>query len=482
MSRFSTLLSGYISSQNVKIASLAAFCQYDRATLYRIVKGQRQPTGLEQVRQFSRFFNLSPTESDELVEAYYEQLYGVESYRSHRNVMDFLLSFSEFINTAPYRLNISVDFTNANPIIDAPCTVLKSSGALTNALIYAFGQEAALPDGEVMIAVQPGARSVFSVLEQVDRSHNLKITHLICLDNTGNRLDANIDALSCTLTTLSKHRNYTCSYYYDDTASRFDDYSLLPYLVITSDMAISFNASGTAGFCYRFPEAVEIFRSFFLKLAASATLLHHRIETIFEEIAFFQARGATSREFHCIDAVPCILAFIPPHILGRVVMEDNPLREDGLKMIAAYLQNIHTLFTKTDSGCYFTQEGLANFARTGRSPEVPSAFYRPLTPTERAQVLRTMLSFVKSGQFRIMKNPLSACSPNFFVDIFEDSLSFTYTDQDSLFISSLSEPGLIGQFMDFFTHLGNYGYLYSNEEAAAIVENQIDALLKMKNA
>ncbi|MDD2414871.1 MAG: hypothetical protein PHI94_06860 [Eubacteriaceae bacterium] len=79
---FSALMMHYISTRNVRIADLAAYCHYDRATLYQIIRGKRAPVDQAQVKQFVIYLKLNLAQQEELFGAYYECLYGPQAYRT----------------------------------------------------------------------------------------------------------------------------------------------------------------------------------------------------------------------------------------------------------------------------------------------------------------------------------------------------------------------------------------------------------------
>ena len=47
MSEFSTVLSRFVKEKDVNVYRLAKYCGYDRANLYKVMRGERKPPSLE---------------------------------------------------------------------------------------------------------------------------------------------------------------------------------------------------------------------------------------------------------------------------------------------------------------------------------------------------------------------------------------------------------------------------------------------------
>ena len=53
MSVFSDLLSDYINEKQIKILSLAKYCDMDRSTMYKIMNGKRNPPSQETLKKMA---------------------------------------------------------------------------------------------------------------------------------------------------------------------------------------------------------------------------------------------------------------------------------------------------------------------------------------------------------------------------------------------------------------------------------------------
>ena len=68
MSVFSDTLTRYIEHKNIKVFSLAKYCNLDRSTMYKILNGKRNPPSSEVFEKMTQFMHLTPIEYNFLKE------------------------------------------------------------------------------------------------------------------------------------------------------------------------------------------------------------------------------------------------------------------------------------------------------------------------------------------------------------------------------------------------------------------------------
>ena len=66
MNEFAKLLSAFVKEKGVKIQPFARYCGYDRANMYKILKGQRNLPGREIVEKAAKYMHLLPSEEEKL--------------------------------------------------------------------------------------------------------------------------------------------------------------------------------------------------------------------------------------------------------------------------------------------------------------------------------------------------------------------------------------------------------------------------------
>ena len=64
MSEFSTVLSRFVKEKDVNVYRLAKYCGYDRANLYKVMRGERKPPSLEVLNLLCEYMHLSPAEEE----------------------------------------------------------------------------------------------------------------------------------------------------------------------------------------------------------------------------------------------------------------------------------------------------------------------------------------------------------------------------------------------------------------------------------
>ena len=114
MSEFSQLLSNHIHNKKVTIYALAQYCNVDRSSIYKIIRGKRLPSTISTIEQISEFIHLTPLEHEELLETYQITLIGADNYYRRKDVMNFLTNFAENTRSVPMHYSIA-DFTEQFP-------------------------------------------------------------------------------------------------------------------------------------------------------------------------------------------------------------------------------------------------------------------------------------------------------------------------------------------------------------------------------
>ena len=93
MSVFSDTLTRYIEHKNIKVFSLAKYCNLDRSTMYKILNGKRNPPSSEVFEKMTQFMHLTPIEYNFLKETLEITQVGPDTYYS-KECRKFYLSVS----------------------------------------------------------------------------------------------------------------------------------------------------------------------------------------------------------------------------------------------------------------------------------------------------------------------------------------------------------------------------------------------------
>ena len=93
MSIFSDLLKHYVHEKNVKVMSLAHYCNLERSTVYKFINGKREPMSAELVEQIAQFIKLTPLETYQLKEAWKIARMGKTPYYIRKSIEHFMADF-----------------------------------------------------------------------------------------------------------------------------------------------------------------------------------------------------------------------------------------------------------------------------------------------------------------------------------------------------------------------------------------------------
>lgn len=95
MSAFSDTLSQYISNKNVKVYSMAKYCDTDRSSMYKFISGKRNPPSDEIIKKMGQFMHLTPLEWQKLKESWDIARIGADVYYKRKSVESFICNFPE---------------------------------------------------------------------------------------------------------------------------------------------------------------------------------------------------------------------------------------------------------------------------------------------------------------------------------------------------------------------------------------------------
>ena len=182
MNEFANLLSAFVKEKGVKIQPFARYCGYDRANMYKILKGQRNLPGREIVEKAAKYMHLLPSEEEKLWEAYEISAQGSDNYYRRKEVQKF---FTEPILSS--NVNITA-LTEGEPakfcILNNESIPLRGGYEIDAALFRLIGEESRNKDGHLRLMIQPESNSLSSILSvHGNYACNTRIDHIVCLSS-----------------------------------------------------------------------------------------------------------------------------------------------------------------------------------------------------------------------------------------------------------------------------------------------------------
>ena len=147
MSVFSDTLTRYIEHKNIKVFSLAKYCNLDRSTMYKLISGKRNPPPRDILKKMILFMHLTPTEIQHLEEAWNVTRIGPEIYYKRKSVENFICHFPSHFSVSPDEFIFSSKIVQHNP--DSDCIALTSMQQVNYFIHKMFLTEASRSSGKI---------------------------------------------------------------------------------------------------------------------------------------------------------------------------------------------------------------------------------------------------------------------------------------------------------------------------------------------
>lgn len=484
MSVFSDLLKHYIHEKNVKVMSLAHYCNLERSTVYKFINGKREPMSAELVEQIAHFIKLTPLETYQLKEAWKMARMGENDYYIRKSIEHFL---SDFPNKSTTSLH-SITPPHANLVNSFPtgqnCLLLNSRQALDSSVHQILMTEASKTDGRIALFLQPDYPFLLHLLSTIQPSGSLKIDHIFSLNRSARFTEAHelyeLYYLRNLFPVYMNKLDYRIHCFYTDEISHFRKLSALPYMILTSEYAITCSSDYQMGILYQDPDILQALWNLFnshqdLCQPAFQTfpIIADDLPSLFQFVA--KTRASSDMAIF-IQPEACILPFLRKDLLEEIFNYDLPGADYVISMADALFMDNMQRIKNGKFVIYFTEYGMTRFLRDGLFEEIPSTFYHPLNIKQRIRILQEISQCCHDGSYRILKKPLNHLSENLRMALCGNTCSLTYqTNFGEHMCFAITEPFILQIFYDFLTEMDPDSY-YAPEEAVNIMNAMIKQL------
>lgn len=181
MSYFSELLSYYSKRIGVNSPQIASYCNLDRVTVYRFIKGKTLPKDKKTVDKMAVFLQLTTDEKATLTEAYECTRLGPHVYWERRYIRSFIKSFS---GTVPAMPLIQFDTSHLEDL-HGETIVLGGRDQTIMRIQKEILKESENPHGEISLRMSACINIVMDLLLVAGKKNTaLKVNHLIPITNT----------------------------------------------------------------------------------------------------------------------------------------------------------------------------------------------------------------------------------------------------------------------------------------------------------
>ena len=426
MSTFSRLLNSLVHQKDISVYPMTQYCGIDRTLMYKYLNGKDYPKEQAIVDRMADFMRLSPLESEELLTAWQIEKIGWKEWNSRRNVEDFLLSLPDISDFS--RKFKTAGGTSAKQTVTAPsvsfarafypdCRALPTQTALNTVISQVIMDEVQKENGRLCLMLQPDYDYLFHLLMGLgEYEHELPIDHILCLGNSSQSdravQDHNLAYLQKILPLYVRALDYNIYYYYDAVESHFSNLNGLSCLILTSSCAVTCTSDFQSGILYGKPEIVQMLRKHFdtcrEKCSPFFSPIHSIEDTCEMTLKFFSEND----EYYSLQPEPCIIPFLTPDLVDRVIRSDLPGRTELLSLLNDFLRHRKDSVFTENYHIFHTAPGLRRFMETGRSYEIPEDLYVPFSPEDRKLLLYRLSAFFPE-RYHLLRGPLENLPQNF---------------------------------------------------------------------
>ena len=331
------------------------------------------------------------------------------------------------------------------------------------------------PNGHVYLIAQPDYQYLYELLASLTCfAPGAKVDNIICFDQTNDDDDCyNLRCLEKLMPTLLSCPAFEAHCYYDHVDSLFNEWSLLPCMLLTSEYSLCFSADAGQALFFDSPEINKFMKQFFHKKMICTSPICHSLTTSFsnylEKVIMSGKAADLAPQIYTILYQPCLTPFIDDDIIASHLKMEY-FSEDMLRRIATHF----AVVKRTIINSCFTQEGLELFLNTGRITEIPDMFYKPLDVESRRRVLKNMLRAVDTGF--LVPRIINTAKLNLPVALNVEALSptriilYLRLENDTTFSLTLNEPSLLHAFYGFMEYIQNSRLVYSQAETLNILQ------------
>lgn len=478
MAIFAEKLKSYIEKSGQTIYMVAQSSGVNRTLIHRMTTGARIPSKKETVALIAKSLLLSPADTNDLLEAYEMSKRGESAYRQLQLVKQLLINCAR-----PSLSNLGVtpprNFCSLNDFdiqIESSPKLISQRSQINQIIRLLLDQELQKPDGHVCLISQPDYTYLYDTLAAMTTiAPTAKIQNIICFDRSNENNDCyNLYCLEKLVPTLLANPSFEALCYYDHVNTLFNEWSLLPYMLLTSNYALCFSDDTNQAMLYNDKNVIRFMRQHFNKKLSCTNPICYSIKTSFDTYmnSLLVTEAKEPPEAYTLLYQPCLMPFINLDIIVKYVNTEICTPE-MIQHMAAHIANIHHPDAKIHTA--FTQEGLELFMETGRITEVPSQFYQSLDMNSRKEVLHNMMQAIEAGSLipRIIDTTRFDMPMSLSVDALSPNQIIIYLnhDADNAFSLIINEPSLMHAFYEFLVYIQTSRLVYSKDETITILKN-----------
>ena len=475
MTLFADTLKKYLETKNTTIYTISKISGVNRTMIQHMKVGKRIPANAADVTAIAKAMMLNPSETAELLRAYHISHMGEENYFRREHVSKIISGFYDMNSADELVIPTGVqDMLEMNEALK----IINGQGNINRILKALLEIEANKKSGHIKLMVQPEYQYVFDCLTSIDFNRNNTLVEAIIVfdKNEGHKgTTYNLNILQKLVPILFQCEVFHPYYFYDNVDTLFNNTSMLPFKIITSDFVLAVSYEQDKAVLCNSQDMVALTGETFKKSLSVANPICQTFHPTPEEYlqsTFLSDEEINAEEVHELFYQPCFPSFCPENILmDRLNTDIIPPEMQGV--IADYFAKIRSKYSSHSIS--FTLEGLNLFMETGRVTEIPDFMYTYLTPPQRLALLKNIINSVDDGSFtpRIVRSeklsvpsPICICAPSE-----QKVIIYYFSPNKGQYIFHLQELSLVHAFHDFLVYLPESSMVYSDEESKELLHS-----------
>ncbi len=457
MTQFSDRLKKYFDRRGMTVVALAKQLSIDRATLHKIISGERRPVSVELVENLSRLLLLSVDETNELMEMYKISVMGENVYRRRLRVKHMIERLSE--------LDGRMIPVSGNGGLEAapPIKVCFSHDELLRYVSPLLAESVRNGSG-IKVLGQPGDK--LKELQALCVAGEGLIEHIICFDNStsDNSGGYNLEIFPDICEFAFCYSNYRPLCYYDNIAAHINSMTVLPVLLVTDDFAMCAEKDLGSGVVYKDPMAVRFYRREFDRLRDNCYSFL-QVDKDFEQMLL--RTNEYPKYTLTLDHQPSIVLALDDSQIRHMLSAGS----DYINMVIKRGEMLKERFLGMGYINLFTESGLNEFLETGISDELSMPQFLAMPKDERLKVLRKMILLAENGDYEYRVVNDSYAPKGLRVSLLESSnvkLVSHLPDRSMAFVN-VTEQSIVYAFNDYIGYLLAERLVYSREKSLDIM-------------
>lgn len=287
----------------------------------------------------------------------------------------------------------------------------------------------------------------------------------------------NLECLKKILPYYNYNYQYNTWYYYGDISANSYEFTMFPYMILTSEYGCLLTADMKKGYLISEPEVLKQMREMFRRQKKQSRKLINCVENIAEQFETVGNMVATKYSGYSLQDDPCVMAFLDAELIQKYVAPQMENREILVQMTTEYCRCL----ANQDVMYVFSMEGIRCFLETGIITELDPVLYTPPTVEDRIKIVEKILEYKEGTGTRFLKTPMSdrKTNMNLYVTSEHGLLRIALQEKKVFLDIILEESELLHSFYDYCESMEAERF-YEKREAEKTIREAIDRLRASK--